>query len=89
MFKGQWDYVLIPDCRFPIEVDYLREIGLETLHLRVVRHGFVGPLTAQQQIHPSETALDDAIPDACIDNDGSLDDLQQAVIQWAAGAFKL
>lgn len=56
-FPGEWDYVLIPDCRFPNEVDYIRNTGFSTVHLRVVRDGFVSPLTPEQQAHPSELEL--------------------------------
>ncbi len=81
-FNGEWDYALIPDCRFPNEVDYLREMGLDATHIRVVRTGFVSPLTAEQQAHPSETALDNTRPDYYIHNDGSQEDLREKVIQW-------
>lgn len=37
LFPNEWDYVLIPDCRFPNEIDYLKEAGMDTVNLRVVR----------------------------------------------------
>lgn len=85
-FNGIWDYVLIPDCRFPNEVDYLKEIGLqaEIIHVRVIRSGFISPLTKEQQSHLSEIALDAVAPDYCIYNDGSLNDLRLKVIRFAA-----
>lgn len=55
-FSDQWDYVLIPDTRFPNEVDCLSP--LYVLHIRIYRPGF-SMLTEEQQKHPSETALDD------------------------------
>lgn len=81
-FPEEWDYVLIPDCRFPNEVDYLKLDGFDAVHLRVVREGFVSPLTPEQQAHPSETALDNVQADYYIHNNGSLKDLQNAVIEW-------
>lgn len=81
-FNGKWDYVVIPDCRFPNEVDYLKKMGLDTIHMRVIRDNFISPLTEEQQSHPSETALDNIIPDYCIHNDGTQRDLQGKVIQW-------
>ena len=81
-FKGEWDYVLIPDCRFPNEVNYLKEIGLDITHIRIIRDGFKSPLTEEQQQHPSETALDDVGADIYIHNDGTLSDLRQKVVQW-------
>ena len=82
MFPDEWDYVLIPDCRFPNEIDRLREAGFDTIHIRVVRLGFTSPLTAQQQAHPSETALDRTIPDYTVHNAGTLGDLTMALSDW-------
>lgn len=81
-FPNEWDYVLIPDCRFPNEVDHIRSAGLSSIHVRVVRDGFESPLTLEQQAHPSETALDDVRPDYYIANNGSLKDLRKAAIDF-------
>lgn len=81
-FPGEWDYVLIPDCRFPNEVDYIRNAGFNTVHVRVVRDGFESPLTPEQQAHSSETALDNVLADYYITNNGSLKDLRNSVIEW-------
>lgn len=78
-FDGEWDYVLIPDSRFPNEVDYLKERGFDVIHMRVVRPNFVSPLTPEQQKHPSETALDNVIPDCYINNCGTLNNLRDTV----------
>lgn len=80
LFPGEWDYVLIPDCRFPNEVDRVKEAGFDTTHVRVVRENFVSPLSSEQQAHPSETSLDDVAADYYIKNNGSLKDLSEAVI---------
>lgn len=77
MFGDRWDCVLIPDVRFPNEIDYLKQRGFDVTHLRVLRPGFESPLTKEQQNHPSETALDKVLPDAYIPNGGTLDDLQE------------
>lgn len=81
-FGDNWDYVLIPDSRFPNEIDGLRDAGFDVTHLRVIRTNFVSPLTPEQQKHPSETALDNVNPDGKIINDGSLDDLEHHVAQY-------
>lgn len=78
-FDDRWDYVLIPDCRFYNEIDYLRNDGLDVTHLRVVRENFVSPLTEEQQNHPSETALDGVRADIVLLNRGSLDDLKRQI----------
>lgn len=84
MFPDEWDYVIIPDCRFPNEIDSMRNAGLHTIHLRIVRENFKSPLTPEQQAHPSETALDNIEPDYYIMNSGSLEDLHSSVIGWLA-----
>lgn len=78
-FHENWDYVIIPDCRFPNEVSTMIENGFDTVHVRVVRDGFKSPLTDEQQKHPSETALDDVEPDIYLHNSGTLDDLEQSI----------
>ena len=72
----------ISDCRFPNEIIRLREAGFDSIHIRVVRPGFTSPLTAEQQAHPSETALDQTIPDHTIRNAGTLGDLTMALSDW-------
>lgn len=71
-----WDYVIIPDTRFPNEIEKLKEQEkFDVVHWRVVRTGFDNRLTEEQKSHPSETALDDVTPDCFIYNDGTLDNL--------------
>lgn len=82
LFPDAWDYLLIPDCRFPNEIDCIKSAGLDMVHLRVVRKNFTSPLSKEQQAHPSETALDNTTPDYWIVNDGTLKDLQERVIAW-------
>lgn len=81
IFNNEWDWVLIPDTRFPNEVDLMRD-KFGTTHIRVKRTNFVSPLTTEQQNHPSEVALDDIIPDCYLMNSGSLDDLRETVNTW-------
>lgn len=54
----EWDYVLIPDCRFPNECENFKENSFNTITIRVERPGFQSSLTEEQKRHPSETALD-------------------------------
>ena len=81
-FHENWDYVIIPDCRFPNEVSTMIDNGFDTVHLRVVRDNFESPLTEEQQKHPSETALDDVEPDFYIKNNGTLDELNKTITKW-------
>lgn len=81
-FKGNWDYVIIPDCRFPNEITRMIESGFDTIHLRVHRPNFESPLTQEQRNHPSETALDDFGADVYIENDSTLTDLKYKIRKW-------
>ena len=76
-FPDRWDFVLIPDCRFPNEIRLLEQFGFDVLHIRVVRQNFESPLTEEQQRHPSETALDHIEPDILVENKGTLNDLRR------------
>lgn len=78
LFGDNWDYVLIPDTRFPNEVERIAE-KFDSIHIRVVRENFVSPLTPEQQMHPSETALDNCDPDVLIYNDGSIQELEETI----------
>lgn len=81
-FPNEWEYMLIPDCRFPNEIERLIESGLDTVHVRVTRDGFESPLSHAQQLHESETALDNIHPDYYIRNNGTLQDLEMSVIDF-------
>lgn len=81
-FYDNWEYVIIPDCRFPNEITGMIDNGFDTVHLRVVRPGLDSPLTEEQQKHPSETALDDIKADFYIQNEGSLEELNTKINEW-------
>lgn len=85
LFKNEWDYVLIPDCRFPNEIDEMRSRGFDVAALRVRRENFTSPLTEEQQKHPSETALDNYRMDCEILNNGTLKDLSNAAYTFVKG----
>lgn len=59
VFIGEWDYVIIPDTRFPNEINVMKNTFKEVVSIRIVRTNFVSPLTEEQRNHRSETALDD------------------------------
>lgn len=77
VFQNEWDYVVIPDARFPDEIEAMRN-AFECWHIRVERPGFDSPLTEEQKSHPTETALDNYNADYTICNDGDLDHLKAA-----------
>lgn len=63
IFENEWDYVLIPDTRFPNEIDLMKNTFDDVTSVCVVRTNFISPLTEEQRNHKSETALDDRIFD--------------------------
>lgn len=79
LFPNEWDYVLIPDCRFPNEVECFIEHGMDTTLIRINRPNFVSNLTPEQLKHPSETAMDDYSPNLYVINDGTLKDLSNSI----------
>lgn len=82
-FPNQYDYVLIPDARFPNEITRTMEYFPDAIHLRVERPGHDSGLTPEQLSHISEIALDGWKPDEYIRNVGSLDDLRDTVFRFA------
>lgn len=80
MVPTEWDYVLIPDCRFPNEISRMENnFHDRVIHLRVVRPMFQTDLTEEQQNHPSETALDHITPDHTFYNVGTIEFYEEYV----------
>lgn len=79
-FSDEWDFVLIPDCRFPNEIEYLKNRGFDVTHIRVVRDHFQSALSDDAKAHPSETALDDYPVDLTIHNNGTIDDMLDGIV---------
>ena len=75
VFGPKFDYIIIPDCRFPNEIDWLRGEH-DMVSVLVERPGFDNGLTPEQKKHPSETSLDgyDGF-DFFVDNNGTLAEL--------------
>jgi len=82
MFEKEWDYVLIPDCRYPIEISTMKN-NFETVLLRVERPCFDNGLTAEQKKHPSEVDMDNYPYDATVYNEGSLNDFKKKLEVFA------
>lgn len=70
LFPNEWDYVIIPDTRFPNENNNLKEQGFEVTTVRVVRPNFDSGLTEEQKKHESEIALDNFHFDYLLVNNG-------------------
>lgn len=69
--KTLYDYVIIPDVRFPNEIDKMRD-NFDCVTVRVIRPDFNNGLTEEQKNHPSETALDNYPTEYELINDGDL-----------------
>lgn len=69
--KTLYDYIIIPDVRFPNEIDRMRD-NFDCITVRVIRPNFDNGLTEEQRKHPSETALDNYPMEYELINDGDL-----------------
>ena len=72
---NKWDIILIPDCRYPIEVEEMKK-HFDTILIRIERPNFDNGLSYEQQNHISETSLDNYKYDVKIFNDGTLEDFR-------------
>lgn len=82
-FETHWDWVIIPDTRFPNELQALRDNGFDVVHMRIERPGYDSGLTDEQKKHPSETAMDNSIPDIMIHNVSGLNFLREQLKSYA------
>jgi hypothetical protein len=71
---AQYDYVFIPDARFPNEVDKMMA-NFDTISVYVERTDYENSLTPEQRLHASETALDGHPFDFTITSPTGLDKL--------------
>lgn len=84
-FEKEWDYVLIPDCRYPVEAARMIET-FDTKVLRIERPNFDNGLTLKQKQHPSEVSMDDYSFDDIIYNDSDLESFKEQLI-WFTDTF--
>ena len=87
--RTEYDFVLIPDVRFPNEIEIIKENFENVFCLNVVRHNFDNGLAPSQQSHPSETALLGYKFDENIFNDGTLEDLSNTVKNIINNKYRL
>lgn len=74
LLKDEWDYVLIPDARFPNEIEVLKyNSNFNVITMRINRINYESKLPPEQQQHPSETSLDDYEFDYYVTNSGTND----------------
>lgn len=83
---SDFDVALVPDARFPNEVDIALENLENCVAIRIERHNTDGSewinstLTEDQRKHPSETSLDGYAFDYVIHNDEGLELLKESAI---------
>lgn len=71
-FSNEWNYILIPDTRFPNEIEVMQKNpDVNVITIRINRVNFTPQLTLEQQQHPSETSLDEYDFDYYVSNDGT------------------
>lgn len=73
-FPEEWDFVIIPDTRFPNEINQIKDT-FYLVSLKVSRPNYENHLTEEQRQHPSETALDDYTFDYTLVNPGNKEGL--------------
>ena len=82
VFWDEYDYFLIPDCRFPNELKCFEEADIPATSIKVIRNNFENRLTPEQRLHPSEIALDGYSFDYTISSESGLDNLEKEVIKF-------
>lgn len=85
MFPNEWDCVIIPDTRFPNEIDRLKEEGFDVITLKINRIDFENNLTKEQRQHKSEIALDGYEFDHVINVKSGIDILSEALYKMYKG----
>jgi len=88
LFPNEWDYVLIPDVRFPNEIDKMNTYGFDTFSVRINRIDFESSLTAEQKNHISETALDNYEFDYVINTISGLEILYKSLKEMYEGELR-
>ena len=82
IFSKYYDIIVIPDVRFPYEIELPKGKFEDVISIYVERPNFISELSNDQKKHATESSLDDYDNyDYKIINDGSLDDLRTKVFE--------
>jgi len=80
VLEDDFDYVLIPDTRFPNEIErWDNDFEFVSLHIERLNHE--NRLTSEQRLHSSETALDDYLFDYYIKSE-TKEEKEQEIIKF-------
>jgi molybdopterin-guanine dinucleotide biosynthesis protein len=83
IIQDDFDYVLIPDCRFPNEAYHTMAcFPKQGTVLRIERPNFKNRLTEAQRNHISETSMDNFNYNNVLYNDGTLQDLHMKIDKY-------
>lgn len=76
-----FDTIIISDCRFKKEIEYLKEeFGDDLFTIRIERPNYDSGLTKEQLLHASEIDLDDYNGfDCTVINDGTVEELEKEI----------
>jgi hypothetical protein len=80
-----YEDVVISDCRFPNEIDFIRSVGGKIIH---VSRGKYPSTEELAKMHISETAWTDIFPDYTVFNNGTLAELNKEVSLLLTGIEK-
>ena len=77
ILSNKYEYFLIPDCRFPneVEIPKKRFPNCRVTLIKIIRKDFDNGLSKEQKTHPSETSLDGYPCDWIIESKNGLDNL--------------
>lgn len=87
LFPNEWDFVIIPDTRFPNEIDLIKQ-EFDCVAVRVTRPNYENHLTQEQRQHASEVALDAYMFDYEITNLGNMLSLQEEINSFVSNVFE-
>ncbi len=86
-FRDYWDVTIIPDVRFPNEVERLQERGFLITHLHISRPHYTNALTKAQKSHESENAINNIKAQFYIENSGDLNEFKEKITNWVKENF--
>lgn len=81
VFGRDFDFIIIPDARFPNEILRWKEENIDVASIHVQRINFENDLTPEQRSHTSENALNDFKFDYYIKSESGVDCLKHEVIK--------
>lgn len=79
VLEGQFSFAIIPDTRYPNEIEFLKMFKHDVTSIRINRTNYISPLTEEQQNHISETALDNFEFDWVFNCESGVENIQKVV----------